>query len=272
MSSIIGWDIILIDTSASMILSTNDVKQGIDDLFSEQIQDNSTNKLSIFTFNTKVYKNGDYYFPNPPNVETIDLRCFCKTSLIDAIGTVYQMILDDLNTEYSLISINIITDGIENSSKNYKLEDILESRIKILEKQKIVINFIGADETCLDDSEKYQTTTSRNCNGDFIMAFQSLSDTMSSQRSPDYDYSSQPGSTLLSGIKRNRSPLSTPHNSPISTPRGSPHRMSGSPHPQLCRVNIQDNHPIVPRRNYSTQDLHGIEMPPPLIRDNQNFN
>ena len=251
MGSQIGWDFILIDTSASMILNGKDVKQGIIDLFSEQKTEKSENKISIFTFNTQVTKNGDYYFPNVPDANTIDLRCYGKTSLIDAIGNVYDTILNNVGDDYSLISVNIITDGIENSSKQYSLEDLLERRIKISETYNLVVNFIGADETCLDDADKYQSNTSKNCNGDFLLAFRSLSSTLSSQRSPEYECTNQPsppGSISLLGIKRIRSPLVTPHGSPSARRK-----------PQV--VNITK----LPR-NYSSHDVRGIESPPPLTR------
>jgi hypothetical protein len=239
MSTKIGWDFILIDTSASMIVNGGDMKKGIKDLFSKQIKDGSNNKLSIYTFNTVVTKIGDYYFPNPPDIESIDLNCYCKTAIIDTIGCVYDDIIKQRN-EYSLISVNIITDGIENSSNKYTTEDLLNKRLQILKNNELVINFIGADETCLDDCGKYNVNTSQNCNGDFVLAFRSLSDTLSSQRSPSY---SPPQSEydFSFGIKRNLSPISTS--------------------PPSQRIKIDNS--SAPRRVYTAREL---ETPPPLVR------
>ena len=47
MSTKIGWDFILIDTSASMIVNGGDMKKGIKDLFSKQIKDGSNNKFIL---------------------------------------------------------------------------------------------------------------------------------------------------------------------------------------------------------------------------------
>jgi Mg-chelatase subunit ChlD len=164
-----AWNILLVDASASMSSNVESVNKGIIDLFIDQ--EENKDRFTFLTFNTDVQCVIDADF-NEINSENIikNIINHGLTALYDAIGHVYEMVLNDLH-EY--VNITVITDGNENSSKNHTLSSLKTLREKIDTMCNINVTFIceNANESC-------------EVSGDYTEAFRTVSRTMSNVRHP----------------------------------------------------------------------------------------
>lgn len=179
----IGWDILIIDNSASMSLNKKDIVEGFNNLLSQQQKENSTNLFTVISFNDTVELFKEGKFTDISEIDYDEIITKGKTALFDAVGEVYDMILDDYYM-YKNITLTVITDGKENSSEKYTIQKLNEKKKLIDEKQftfKMV--FIGADISCITESE-LNTHSSQNvdCSGDIKEALKVASETMSSSR------------------------------------------------------------------------------------------
>ena len=175
------WDILLLDNSSSMLPNINLVEKGYNNLIEEQIKQGSTNKFTVITFNEEVEIIKDEKFPNVSKMEKGEYTTRKCTALLDAVGYSYEIILN--NPEYDSITLTIITDGLENSSKIYNVETLNNKKELIDKHHKLKIVFIGADISCIKgNSIKNQISQSIDCEGDMIYALKEASRTMSSQR------------------------------------------------------------------------------------------
>jgi len=176
-----NWDILLLDKSASMISSKNEMIKGFNELVREQKSQNSTNLFTVITFNQEVEILKEETFPNVKEIEGADIMLKGSTALLDAVGTAYDMILK--NEKYTDINMTIITDGLENSSNIYTF-DLLDSKKEMIDKKyKLNIVFIGADISCINkNAVNRHATQSVDYSGDIQEALRIASRSMSSQR------------------------------------------------------------------------------------------
>ena len=124
--------VFIIDRSGSMYESTNKVIEGFNDLISKQkkIKDGKTVRLTTVVFNTK-------YHTLHNRVDIQGISCITKndykpkggTALLDAIGSTISRI-NDKNGKRDVMCV-IMTDGLENSSREFNYDDIK----KLIEKK-----------------------------------------------------------------------------------------------------------------------------------------
>ena len=175
------WDILVLDKSGSMFENKKDLINGFNDLVSEQKQEKSTNLLTVITFNDVVELFMEETFPNVYEIKESDIITRGTTSLLDAVGEVYDMILT--NDKYTNITLTVITDGHENSSKNYTIDTLNEKKKLIDNKYTLKMVFIGADISCVTNNEVISHATQGvDCSGNIHEALRIASRTMSSGR------------------------------------------------------------------------------------------
>ena len=180
-----SWDIIALDNSASMIGNKKALVDGFNELVSQQQNEKSGNLFTVITFNDKVELFKEDKFENFELMKFSDIITGGTTALYDAIGNAYDMILK--NTKYKNITITIITDGLENDSKNYTIDD-LDNKKKIIEKDyTIKMIFIGTQANVVDQNIGSHATYIVDCKGDLNNALNIASRTISGHRdSIDY--------------------------------------------------------------------------------------
>lgn len=179
-----NWDILLLDKSGSMMQNKKDLIEGVNELVNEQKKEGSDNLFTVFTFNNEVELFKEDKFENFEKIDNTDIIIKGTTALYDAIGNAYDMILE--NKMYRNITLTVITDGQENSSKFYTIDTLNDKKKQIDENFTIKMVFIGADISCIT-GENITLHASQNidCRGDIYRALRIASRTMSSQRNGD---------------------------------------------------------------------------------------
>jgi len=178
------WDILILDKSGSMINNKSDIISGFNELVRDQKAQNSTNLFTAITFNNEVELLKEGTFPNVSEIEDDDITVNGMTALLDAIGYVYTIIIK--NKIYNNITVSVITDGIENSSKKYTHIQLNDMKAIIDENYKMKMVFIGADISCITENNiSSHASQSVNCTGNLRRALRVASRTMSSNRDPD---------------------------------------------------------------------------------------
>lgn len=127
--------------------------QELEQTFSEQ-----EITIGLTTFNHEVYH---HFFQSPPSavrkLNTDYYRPSGTTALIDAIGMTIQNIEDHVryhaNQLNTTVVVVILTDGHENASKIFKLEDIKKAISRLEETGKWTFSFIGATLDAVDVAE-----------------------------------------------------------------------------------------------------------------------
>tara|TARA_B110000093_G_scaffold177108_1_gene213605 strand:+ start:2331 stop:3032 length:702 start_codon:yes stop_codon:yes gene_type:complete len=175
------WDILIVDRSASMVDNIDNIKKGFKELIDEQIKQKSENRFTVMGFNTSVKILSDDMFPEIPDVSDEIVKVGGMTALLDAVGNAYNLILKQ--NKLKSITLTIITDGMENSSKDYTVEVLDKMKTKIDTDYSLNMVFIGADKMCLYGNPiALHASQSVDCNGDLLKAMRTASSTMSSQR------------------------------------------------------------------------------------------
>tara|TARA_B100000427_G_scaffold291113_1_gene267742 strand:- start:4621 stop:5322 length:702 start_codon:yes stop_codon:yes gene_type:complete len=175
------WDILIVDKSASMIHNIEDIKKGFNELMEEQMKQESENRFTIIAFNTDVEILSDDIFAN--TLDVIDELTNVKglTSLLDAIGKAYDLILKQKDTKD--ITLTVITDGQENSSKHYSVSELDNIKKEIDKDYNLKMTFIGADKDCIYGNPiSLHANLSVSCEGNLLKAMRTASSSMSSQR------------------------------------------------------------------------------------------
>ena len=171
-----AWNILLVDASASMSSNVESVNKGIIDLFVEQ--EENKDRFTFLTFNTGIQCVIDADF-NEINSENIikNIINHGLTALYDAIGHVYEMVLNDLH-EY--VNITVITDGHENSSKTHTLTSLKALREKIDKMCNVNVTIICENEHVLNNNSAIISHANESCevSGDYTEAFRTVSRTM----------------------------------------------------------------------------------------------
>lgn len=174
------WDIIILDKSASMLSNIKNLISGYNNLVEEQINQGSNNKFTCITFNTTVDIFVEGTFPNINKITNGDIITSGCTALLDAIGEAYTLVL---NSSHKKVSLTIITDGLENSSKKYTRKDLDSLKDEINKNTDLNVTFIGADINCLSlNPIAKHVSTNIDCRGDIASAMRSMSQSISSQR------------------------------------------------------------------------------------------
>lgn len=179
------WNILLVDSSASMTSNKDSVDKGIIDLFIEQ-KDN-TDRFTFLTFNTEVNLIVDACFNEISPKEIVNaIKNVGLTSLYDAIGYVYEMIIPVNSNNPKNILLTIITDGYENSSKKYTLKSLKNLREIVNKNRNLNVTFICENKNVLDSNGDIISHANESCevDGDYSKAFRTASRTMSSTRYP----------------------------------------------------------------------------------------
>lgn len=175
------WDILVVDKSASMIHNTEDIKKGFNELIKEQTEQESENRFTVIAFNTDVEIISDDIFTKTPDV--IDELTNVKglTALLDAIGKAYSLILNQ--TDKKDVTLTVITDGQENSSRHYTISQLDDLKKEIDKDYNLKMTFIGADKDCLYGNPiALHAHVSLSCEGNLLGAMRTASSSMSSQR------------------------------------------------------------------------------------------
>jgi hypothetical protein len=174
------WDLIILDKSASMSQDIQKLIIGYNQVVNDQINEGSTNKFTCITFNTFVEIFVEGVFPNINKLNDGDIITSGCTALLDALGEAYNLIL---KSEHKKVSITIVTDGLENSSKKYTRDDLDNLKKEIDKKCEVNLTFIGSDAECIGlNPINTHISNSINYGGNILIAMRSVSYTMSSQR------------------------------------------------------------------------------------------
>ena len=143
------WIINVIDQSDSMTHLKNTVISEYN-IFLNKIKQNINDiRWTSILFNNEVNVLNDDSVVNILDLQDADYSPSSSTSLLDAIGYACRKIIDN-TVDYNDIVMNIFTDGIENSSKNYtyvSINDLLES---IKTKESLTTNFYCTSINSLD--------------------------------------------------------------------------------------------------------------------------
>ena len=135
----------------------------------------------MIAFNTNVEILSDDIFVN--TLDVIDELTNVKglTSLLDAIGKAYDLILKQTDTKD--VTLTVITDGQENSSRHYTISQLDYLKKEIDKDYNLKMTFIGADKDCLYGNPiALHAHVSLSCEGNLLGAMRTASSSMSSQR------------------------------------------------------------------------------------------
>ena len=175
------WDILIVDKSASMIHNINDIRTGFNELIKEQTEQESKNRFTVIAFNTYVEILSDDIFTNTLDVINEVTNVKGLTSLLDAIGKAYSLILNQKDTKD--ITLTVITDGQENCSKKYTISELDKLKKEIDKDYNLKMTFIGADKDCIYGNPiALHANVSLSCEGNLRGAMRTASSSMSSQR------------------------------------------------------------------------------------------
>ena len=140
---------IVLDSSGSMAKIQSDVEGGIATFLEKQKSQEGDCKVSLCRFATKVeniYENVDIRSVSP-----IKLNPWGNTALYDAICTTIDLVGNRLaNTieenKPSLVVFVVLTDGQENCSKNFNIQQVRDKIKHQSEKYNWQFIFLGADQ------------------------------------------------------------------------------------------------------------------------------
>ena len=163
------WDILLLDTSGSMIMNKDCLVDGFNELISTQKKLKPGGLFTTVTFAKDVVLFKEDTFANFTEVARDDIKTAGTTSLYDAVGSAYDMILKN---DYKNITLTVITDGVENSSQFYTVDKLNHLKEIIDEKYTINITFIGTDISCITEETIVEhACQSFDTQGDIYEAF-----------------------------------------------------------------------------------------------------
>jgi len=142
----------VIDRSGSMSAIRSDMEGGFNKLIADQRKVSGTCKVSLVRFDTEyeaVYTNLDVNDVPPLVIEPQGM-----TALLDAIGrtivsTGERLAAMEEDQRPGLVTFIIVTDGLENSSREYKLARIHEMITEQREKYNWLFVFLGANQDAI---------------------------------------------------------------------------------------------------------------------------
>ena len=146
------YHLIVLDESGSMSCVTNQTISGCNEtiqtirLMQDNNKDTQTHYVSVYLFESGRSR---YIIHNQPVVEVKDIthKDYCPngcTPLFDALGFTLMELKEIMGTPDTLGYVTIITDGEENSSRRYSMNQVREL-IDELKKMDVIFSFIGAN-------------------------------------------------------------------------------------------------------------------------------
>jgi len=185
--------ICVIDKSSSMTPRTKEVIEGFNKFLKDQQALPGEAKLTLTLFDTeyKVLHNG----VDIKIVPELDEKTYAPmgfTALLDAVGRT----IDEVGVRLSKISdadrpgkviFLIITDGEENSSREYALDTVKQQIIHQQDNYKWEFVFLGANQDALDAANRFGIPLSNaanvsNTSDGVVTAYAAVSDTVSTYR------------------------------------------------------------------------------------------
>jgi uncharacterized protein YegL len=157
--------VFVLDRSGSMSSIKKDVEGGLKSFIEKQKKEPGQCSVSLFQFDTEyesVFENKDI-----KTLTEITVVPRGGTALFDAIGKTINSVgerLSKISEEYrpGLVIVNVITDGEENSSKEFKQEVIKEMVRHQTEKYNWQFIFLGANQDAIFNGNKYGFSTTRS--------------------------------------------------------------------------------------------------------------
>lgn len=182
------WNIIAIDKSGSMSGQQSDVIGGYSNLLDEQKENklSGKNRWTVLSFNEKVEEIYDVEdIDDADDLESCQIRPRGSTAILDTLGYCYNKIVKN-DENYDYINIHIITDGLENSSRQFTSESLNSLKEAVMKKYNINLFFIGADKSCLQGVEHLGPQKIEDYSNNIITAFRSVSNNISDSQKKDY--------------------------------------------------------------------------------------
>lgn len=147
------WIINVIDRSDSMISLKNVVISEYNMFLNKTKKNINDIRWTLIMFNDDVNILHDDSITNILDLQDRDYFPQTGTALLDAIGKACIHIINN-TVEYNDIIMNIFTDGIENSSKNYTYVSVNELLKSIKNKHNLNINFYCTSSELLNISSR----------------------------------------------------------------------------------------------------------------------
>lgn len=156
------FNLIILDESGSMFRVMNQAIDGVNETIqsiraAQKTNDNQEHFVTIVTFNDEV--NTIHNIVPVDNVSDLtenDYRPNGCTALYDAIGTSLTELMKNVS-EADRVLVTIVTDGMENSSKEYDGHTI-KSMIEQLKKKSWIFTYIGANHNVEEVAESISIT------------------------------------------------------------------------------------------------------------------
>lgn len=188
----------IIDRSGSMSSCWTDTIGGLKSFIEEQKRDKAKCTFSLVTFDGDIETNLDFVDIQEVSEDVDKLNIYPRgsTALYDAIGlavTETGQKLAQLSEDErpGRVIVNVITDGQENVSKEYKSSDIKKLIDEHTEKYSWTFMFVGADQSAVTDASQnlgfsFANTTAYST-GKTSDTFNVLNSKMSVMRSASFE-------------------------------------------------------------------------------------
>lgn len=155
MENIIKTLLIIFDKSGSMGLLINECMQSLNNLYKEQKESGEFNSTLIFFSDKIEYAHKNLKGSDIPEIK--DIVTNGMTGLLDAIG---EGINSQLEIEPKNVICVILTDGLENCSKEYSSKNIKELTQKMEEENGWKFIYLGANQNSFDVASDLGINTS----------------------------------------------------------------------------------------------------------------
>lgn len=169
------WIINVIDRSGSMKNLKNTVISEYNLFLNETKENNQFDiRWTSILFNNDVNILNDDSITNVLELQDEDYSPTESTALLDAIGNACHKIINN-TVEYHDIVMNIFTDGVENSSKNYTYVSINDLLKSIKNKESLITNFYCTSPNSLDIPSKIKSIDTHYVNANFRSCMREMS-------------------------------------------------------------------------------------------------
>jgi len=177
------WIINVIDKSGSMNHLKGTVVSEYNNFLNQTKQTLNDIRWTSILFNHKIDLLNDDSVVNILDLQDSEYTPSSSTSLLDAIGHACRKIVDN-TVKYNDIVLNIFTDGVENSSKDYtyvSINDLLES---IKTHESLTTNFYCTSAKSLDIPRRIPSIDTSYVNANFQNCMRQMSS--NSQSIPEH--------------------------------------------------------------------------------------
>jgi uncharacterized protein YegL len=152
--------VVVLDCSGSMKVCKSNIEQGLNDFLRKQKEVPGKARITVVNFsdsyNIRTVVNG----LDIKDVNSISLNPAGQTALLDAIGQTVDSVGQKLaetpeEDRPGLVTVAIVTDGLENDSRRYNKEQIREKLKHQTEKYNWNFAFIGANQDAVLTATDY---------------------------------------------------------------------------------------------------------------------